>query len=475
MKITSKEDLKQALQELRKGKDDNASYLYTPPAFAMCYSIAFPRFRPLEVKGKHKCISCGKEFGQDVSDLISDCKSKLFDVYSKTYNIEDVLSFSDVGIGSSKGKSYIVKPCFEKYFNKRIRELSKSDIDSGLSYKEVGENEEYYKEKIVEELNSKKLTKQEFNKMLCDCGDNCYTMEKSYQTFINLVKEFKKFGFDAKLEFNCDDCVENGKNEVEFWLRLNPNDDYVISYPKVSYDREVSVNQSTFIDYKIVLAFLTGTNSYKTLIKNLSSVGRDTSVRKSMIDEALTTILGVNITYDKDEVVKQLNSVYKVTEPKINWKKFLDKVLDNFDKNKRFTMVEYSNISYTIDCIEDFNKKYLPEEMVFDLYYKYIFTLLGLGVRVVDEKLVKTYFDNRIKEVKNSGYLSEMKIDIEVDVFKSCYNEIKKCLDNGDRLYAPYFLEITRRIDDDLYDIANSEKSKAQLCVDIVNIIKGMN
>ena len=42
MKIKTKEELKNALLELRKGKDKQENYNYTPPCMAICYSTVQP-------------------------------------------------------------------------------------------------------------------------------------------------------------------------------------------------------------------------------------------------------------------------------------------------------------------------------------------------------------------------------------------------------------------------------------------------
>lgn len=68
----------------------------------------------------------------------------------------------------------------------------------------------------------------------------------------NLYEAHKKIcdmGYDAVLEFSCTDCILNeGKWPVRFGFRMNPGDDYVVSYPDLYIRFPLHANEPTPVD-----------------------------------------------------------------------------------------------------------------------------------------------------------------------------------------------------------------------------------
>lgn len=376
MKVKTKEELVKALIELRKGKEKQESYHVVPPSMAMCYSIAFPRYRTGHFIGKHKCICCNENFGTDCDDEIAICQEKRYQEYLKS----QYLFFYDY-------------PCFNEFFEKYnkqnqeiINYLNKNKLKF-VNHNQYSNYPEYGRLRIRDEFINKDnvvsfnriLTKEEWVKLNTNCKKNhCFSIDSTYETYQNVYEKYIAAGYDVKLEYNCPKCCSNGKNEIEFWFRFNDEDEYVISKPVIN--KSGLLNYTTYSEYMIALEFLNGCQSYKELLKK--SFDRDEGIKKSQIDNALNKIVGTNIKYDKKEIYRYINQFYKIlkydakeqeklwprdrkTEAQVIEENILthcildifDNVLSMYEDSYEFSLTEYFVLMENVAEIKDYKMK----------------------------------------------------------------------------------------------------------------------
>lgn len=339
MKIQSKEELQKALTKLKNSKDKKQNCHYTPPSMAMCYSMSLPRYYKGHFIGRHKCISCGKDFGTDINDEISLCQEKRYQDYLKS----QYLFFAHY-------------PCFEDFYKK----YNEDDLDvleylkeQGLifknnnkynGYSEFGFDDDDSENDVPQSFN-RPLTKEEWVKLNTNCDKkHCFEMDSYYETFKYVYQQYKDAGYDVRLEYNCPQCCRNGKHEIEFWIKLDGCNEYVISYPKKSHKN--SLNGSAYTDYMIALDFLTGSHTYNQILKK--SFERDVNIEHLQIDNALNKIVK-NIKYDKSELKQEIADM----KLGLNENKIIDNIFNLYEGTYKFTVGEYYDLLDNVKTLND--------------------------------------------------------------------------------------------------------------------------
>ncbi len=369
MQSFTKDELRTMLSKLREGKDKKESYDFTPKSFAMCYSMAFPLYDSFDYVGNHICHKCGKKFGQSLEECINECRERMYEKYKEKENF---------CVTSDR------HPCFMNCLHainsgEESKYLKEHDLEGSCESQDFSTGTHLFrkKEKGVALSFNRKLTKEEWMELNNDCYDNkdkygcyeekcccqCFEHDKKYESYEKIAGEYVKAGFDVVLRYNCPDCCDKGANKLEFCFKLKDEKDYIVSYPDFGNYSEKNKNKLTeYIDYAVALEFLKGNTSYESIIKKLGT--NDDIVRKSQIDDALNTIIGTNIKYDKSEIWNYINKFYKEqahnfheeialgsipSEGNINEENLLCKVvkevantvLDCFDDNYEFSLSEY--------------------------------------------------------------------------------------------------------------------------------------
>lgn len=292
MKEISKEELKKMLWNLKVEK--KLGVQLQPSAVACCYSIALPKkfFRFEEVNekeyiGKHNCASCGKVFGQSFEEAINDCRQLRYQEYVKKYKNSKEKTYK-FAFGNDY---YRVEPCLGGAFYKKFKENNVETLDFMSEHGLVFSQDSF----------NRMLTFDEWCFLIADCEvqynfldipyNECFEYNEDFTPYIHVAKMYQDEGFNAKIEFNCDECQKNGKNPLEFHLILAG--EKLISYPDV-ISSNIKNPLSTFLDYRIALEFLKlkGYASYE-LINGVLDTYEEISIKD--IDYALRTILKVDI------------------------------------------------------------------------------------------------------------------------------------------------------------------------------------
>lgn len=300
----TREELDNLLNEIKKDKEKGSNYKAIQPAMAMCYSTSFFSDNREVYIGKHICNNCHKTFGENLTELIENCRREKYIFYVKDdgkfkesqfcyghflwhnlQNDETALNFLKQHhlelIKTSEGEycfnrllNYdewceITNTCYSEYY---------VPVDSDVTPEDVKAN--------------KKVS------------SHCFKYNPNYKTFEDVAQKYIDNGFDVQLKYNCEECADE-HNEIEFWFRLKGQKDYVISYPAVisssPYIR--NLRRCRYVDYISVLEFLKGNTSYAKIKQYCAYEAQWTSLKWWDIDCAISLVTGEDIIYAKDDVI----------------------------------------------------------------------------------------------------------------------------------------------------------------------------
>lgn len=345
-KNLSNEELATKLAELRKDKSNNSSFRINNQNFAMCYSMRISPYSQTTYFGKRICSHCGKEFGENFDDIKNNCKEKMYSFYLK----------------SDGDLSKITRhPCLSR-------------VTGPFMTREKEQVINYLKEHNLTYTDNKfnrLLTQEEWNYLVeFDCAPNfyfegdeptttCFKYSSEVKLFENKANEYIKNGFDCRLNFNCSDCIELGIPFLEFEIKIG--DKNVKSYPLYGI-RKKNIKYSSIIDYSVALEFLKGNNTYDKLLDKFDNLDREI-VTKQKIDIALSRILGLDIKYNKKEVINTiLNFVKENDMPESEAITILNTILNIVDDDYSFSLDESLIIQnifvyYSKDELSNFSRQ----------------------------------------------------------------------------------------------------------------------
>ena len=347
---------------------------------------------PDMVTGRHKCICCGEFFGIDTDDAVAKCQEEQYQKYLESqYLFPGVL------------------PCFH-VFDLEYSWKSKEMIQYLKEHKLEFNNHNKYrhcinwieaKKKMQNKENIKSfnrlLTKEEWIKLNnCKCEHGpCYSLELEYKNYEKLYEDYKKAGFDVKLEYNCPKCCEKGASEFEFWFRFNSEDEYVISKPVYRGSKGVKP-----IEYRHVLEFLEGCKSYKDILRKFQK--DNYCIRSYELYKELNDILGMDCRYTKQEISECAKIFWNTN--RINKDGFNNKVvqcavdiLNNFlslyEESYKFSLLEYCDLINYIDKLWDVKFMDLPLNTRREIVEKRTLFLLGTIDDSITTATVYGYLD----------------------------------------------------------------------------------
>jgi len=359
MKIETKEKLIEKLIELNsyphyKYKDDQVYLAY-------CYCIDFcgQGFETTRIRDEDYCAYCGKKISKSVKTAIKDCREEMYEKYANGngYIFEDITNPSKKIILKYNSAKY-ARPCFWSF----LRAYYAGDLkllgylqEHGLVY-----NSDVRKRVIDYEIKKRKSKKMMFNcdivrtpfdlpqgmnmncfnRMLtkeewmylidykydgegkledeiydfysnrefnarCNCSV-CFDVEWETHRIKDLANEFNKAGYDAKVVCYCNDCMkEKDKPPMEFWFRIDENDEYSVSNPEVGslkekYEECDEKKKEYLGDYC--------NEKYEDALKYLVGNRNDLEWHRKDISNYVTYILGNNIKLTKKQVEKMLTA-----------------------------------------------------------------------------------------------------------------------------------------------------------------------
>ena len=448
MKIQTKEELQQALIKLRESRAEKQKRNYASSDMAMCYSMSMSRYCTGHFIGKHKCISCGKDFGTDINDEIRLCQEERYQEYLQSQYL-----------------FFHRHPCFEEFYEKYNKNngkvldfLREQKLKFENNNKYSNDRNYYSEDEEKEQIKSfnRPLTKDEWIKLNTNCQQkDCFSPDRRYKTYEHLCQSYKDSGYDVKLEYNCPECCEKGKNEIEFWFRLNDNSEYVISYPYISGSR--GLRYSTYYEYIMLFDFLCGYHTYNDILDEIydsyryTDEGIDLNIKKHKIDNALSKIGGVNIVYNKKEIIELIKQEYEILEfptedfydgvfgfknSYIDIKeknetpefiiKALNKILEWFDDLYEFSLSEYLILRANILKIDTFKMRLLSQSTMMEIVEKRTIYHLKKVDDFISNKSVYEYLETffpkgePIMEIFSDSMVINSKMNNEINniVFK---------------------------------------------------------
>lgn len=417
MEELTKEKLNKLLETLRNDNKNDDIYHHKKrfEMMAMCYSQAMKIYECVAYKGKHTCSTCGQKYGNYIYDLIKKCKAEKYKAYEKSNDISVLKKHPCYNkcLKELAGYPYRLAEILDKTDNSITIKSDKEQIP-GIVYnfdKKISFDE-------WDELCSNCYIKQdeygfEDDKRISPCFD----YDKEYETYENLVEEFKNNNINVELRYNCPECVANGAKELELWIEPN-KDISIVTYPYLSSVKSENADNYYvhYSEYKLALEFLKGNNSYRIL--------KDNDYTKLDIDITLNKVLNFNITYNCEEVDKTISSFVNdniINQENLEEKKVYETLITEINelfKNKQ--NVNPVAIKETENIIEYIAGYYEYANM--DCNYKK---------------------DIIICMVKNALFGGKEKVNKEIvfDVIKSIYED-----DNS------YEYEITYDLFNDMYD-----------------------
>lgn len=337
MKKFTRDEIDKRLQKLRESNLNDETYTMTRPMFAMCYSMSFGIHQVTR-----KCNICGNNI--DIKYLDSDDEN--LPRYEKT-----IKKFTDLGFDAKiachckscqiknnvKAFEFQFKADDEKEYHVSYpKHLVRPDTD----VKPVGTFEL--------ELVLKFLTVPFESATVADFFDRLYNVE-----FREKEGGFKKYSFfDDKppLDFSAEknltvkkamDMVKEHlgyvKEKYDPWRGYSNESNYV-------YDRFARL----FSERYSVLTYR-GINN-KDTVHDYDNAG----FIKTQIDQAISSVLGLEIFYEKEEVIKNIELIYSQTEKMLIKLPLVLKKLEN-EWHEPFTLSDY--IDFMDDCKEAFLKE----------------------------------------------------------------------------------------------------------------------
>ena len=385
--VDDRQSLDDALFELRKKRLDDDSYNIVEPISAMCYYIRKPRFNPRDVIGKHTCNNCGKKFGEDKEEVIYKCKKQQYEKFKSSklsgqLGLPCIVNIMKLAYLYSL---YATKPAngleskeqgADKKIIDRMIEISKQRDVLGYESKviddkilknhkrddsnQILEDQNLFDNYIaflntIERINDQQvehikdidfgLLKNEISfsqweELVGDCTGYCYKEDHFYSEIKSIAKKYIDAGYDVILNYYCDNCIKQheGLHRIEFGIRFDKKEKYHYSYPVNFFPKN---EESTLSDYRVVLEFLQGKQSYNELMQNKrQSILGDERYDKIKIETALSKILNVKITYDKAEVRKMINMlIIRELSKNVPQRIFSDDILKD-DLNRYFVPIK---------------------------------------------------------------------------------------------------------------------------------------
>ena len=79
----TREELDNLLNEIKKDKEKGSNYKAIQPVMAMCYSTSFFSDNREVYIGRHTCNNCHKTFGENLTELIENCRREKYIFYVK--------------------------------------------------------------------------------------------------------------------------------------------------------------------------------------------------------------------------------------------------------------------------------------------------------------------------------------------------------------------------------------------------------
>ena len=245
----------------------------------------------------------------------------------------------------------------------------------------------------------------------------------------DIVKKFIKMGYDAKLNFNCPSCCQNGKKYMEIVLNLD-NNEKVISYPKCCFS--FYSDCATPEDYYIALAILCGEKTYEQVFDYLKKYDLERDIDILAIDNAINLVFNKNLTYKKADVFNYVEWNKNILNKCA--KEVAENILNNFVDDYIFTIKEFSIICENIACLGDV--KGFSDEQNMGLTYCLTMDKLCLnGIKTFQKKHIEivtdmNYYAKLLPVVMytnpNMDEKKELLLDqkrIEMEIFEKIYKQ----------------------------------------------------
>lgn len=327
MKKITREEIDNRLQKLRESNLNEETYTMTRPAFAMCYSMAIPEY----YTKTRKCDSCGKDF----ETVYRSDDDENFIQYEKALEKLSVLGL-DARLACRCGECVASRKgrCFE------IRVKAEDEKEYHVSYpkKLRGMNFSPYKERSDRKwislfdlsLVQKFLTASLEDIPLDRLFDRLYNVEFR-------EKEHNFFKDKPKLDF----CSEKNLSVLKAFEMIKAH----FGFKPEHDDRGFFTDNTNYIYHRFV-SFFAERNSALTY-KGINGENEvydyeNAGFIKTQIDLALAKVLGLVITYSKEEVIKNVELIYSQNE---ELKRRKSKVLQWVEEQWKepFTVFDYSD------------------------------------------------------------------------------------------------------------------------------------